>query len=373
MILGDLGAEILKIERPGVGDDTRNWGPPWVGNESAYFLSINRNKKSLTVDLKSQQGTDIIKKLLGKCDVFIENYVPGKLDKMGLGYAQLSQNFPELIYCSISGYGQDGPYKERSGYDVIAAGMGGLMHITGPEEGEPCRVGVAMTDLSTGLYAYGAIMAAILHRQKSGRGQHIDCNLLSTQVATLTHIGSNYLNANIEARRYGNGHASIVPYQAFKTSDSYILVGCGNDHLFHELCEAMAMPQLKDDSRYLDNGKRVENRKTLIKSLSDRYLERTTSEWLGIFENCSFPYGPINNMNEVFSNEQVINNDMIQEMDHHTEGRIRVPGPAVRYSESNTVLQYPPPTLGRHTEEVLQELLGYTQGHLHELRRDKVI
>uniref|UniRef100_A0AAY4BZ05 Succinyl-CoA:glutarate-CoA transferase n=1 Tax=Denticeps clupeoides TaxID=299321 RepID=A0AAY4BZ05_9TELE len=213
MILGDLGAEIIKVERPGPGDDTRAWGPPFVGHESAYFLSVNRNKKSIAVNLKEPRGAKIITELAQICDVLVENFLPGKLEEMGLGYGNLSAEVPGLIYCSISGYGQTGPQSHKPGYDSIACAVSGMMHITGPEDGEPVRPGVAMTDLATGLYAHGAIMAALLQRQKTGRGVHIDCNLLSSQVACLTHIAANYLNAKKEARRWGTAHESIVPYQ----------------------------------------------------------------------------------------------------------------------------------------------------------------
>ncbi|XP_046880344.1 succinate--hydroxymethylglutarate CoA-transferase [Hypomesus transpacificus] len=213
MILGDLGAEIIKVERPGAGDDTRAWGPPFVGEESAYFLSVNRNKKSVAVNLKDPRGVQIILELAGVCDVLVENYLPGKLCEMGLGYEDVSRTNPQLVYCSISGYGQTGPQSQKPGYDSIASAVSGMMHITGPEDGEPVRPGVAMTDLATGLYCHGAIMAALLHRQKTGMGTHIDCNLVSTQVACLTHIAANYLNAGKEARRWGTAHQSIVPYQ----------------------------------------------------------------------------------------------------------------------------------------------------------------
>ncbi|CAH1788937.1 unnamed protein product, partial [Owenia fusiformis] len=368
MILGDLGADIIKVERPGAGDDTRTWGPPFCGSESAYFLSINRNKKSICVNMKSKEGQDILQKLASKSDVLIENYIPGTLDRMGLGYNQLKEKAPSLIYCSITGYGQHGPYKKRAGYDVIASGIGGLMHITGPMEGEPCRVGVAMTDLSTGLYAYGAIMAALLYRQKTGKGQHIDCNLLATQVATLSHVASNFLNAGIEAQRWGTGHVSLVPYQAFKTSDDkYITVGAGNNAMFAELCQRMDTEHFLEDPRYKDNEDRVENRKILLSCIQERFSEKSLSEWMDVFDGCGFPYGPINNIEQVFNDPQVQHCDLIQEMEHSTVGNIKIPGPAVKYSESKTVLQGAPPTLGQHTSEVLTNMLGYSTEQLERL------
>ncbi|KAL5007240.1 hypothetical protein ScPMuIL_016046 [Solemya velum] len=373
MILGDLGAEVLKVERPGSGDDTRTWGPPFRGSESAYFLSVNRNKKSIAINMKSKQGQSLVKQLANRSDVLIENYIPGKLEKLGLGYNQMKSLAPHLIYCSITGYGQAGPHAMRAGYDVIVAGVGGLTHITGPEDGEPCKVGVAMTDLSTGLYAYGSILAALLHRQKSGRGQHIDCNLLSTQVASLVNIGSNYLNADMEARRYGTAHQSIVPYQAFKTSDGYILVGAGNDQQFNVLCKLLALEELSSDEKYTTNQLRVANRRTLLAKLSERFAHQNTDHWLAVFETSGIPYGPINNMQQVFSDPQVIHRGMVQEMEHPTAGHIRLPGPAVKFSESDTVLQSPPPTLGQHTDEVLKDLLGVEDDQLTGFRETGVI
>ncbi|OWF55056.1 CaiB/baiF CoA-transferase family protein C7orf10 [Mizuhopecten yessoensis] len=305
MILADLGADVIKVERPGVGDDTRSWGPPFCGSESAYFLSVNRNKKSIAIDLKQKDGQEIVQKLVRQCDVLVENYIPGKLDKMGLGYSQLAATHPSLIYCSISGYGQTGPYQQRAGYDIIAAGLGGLLHITGPMDGEPCKVGVAMTDLSTGLYAHGAIMAAILQRQRTGKGQHIDCDLVSTQVASLVNLGSNYLNAGQEARRYGTAHQSIVPYQAFQTRDSYIMVGGCNNQQFSSLCQMLELDHLSDDVKFVSNESRVNNREELLAMLSDKFLSKTTEEWLVVFDGSGLPYGPINNMENVFSDPQV--------------------------------------------------------------------
>ncbi|XP_074431704.1 succinyl-CoA:glutarate CoA-transferase isoform X6 [Larus michahellis] len=239
MNLGDLGAEVIKVERPGAGDDTRAWGPPFAGTESVYFLSVNRNKKSIAINMKDSKGAKLIRELAAVSDVFVENYVPGKLAEMGLGYEDVKKIAPHIVYCSITGYGQTGPMVQRGGYDSIAAAVSGLMHITGHEGGEPVRPGVAMTDLATGLYTYGAIMAGLLQRYKTGKGLHIDCNLLSSQVACLTHVAANYLNFKIEAKRWGTAHGSIVPYQAFKTKDGYIVVGAGNDQQFVTVCKVL--------------------------------------------------------------------------------------------------------------------------------------
>ncbi|XP_063090004.1 succinate--hydroxymethylglutarate CoA-transferase isoform X5 [Cavia porcellus] len=304
MNLGDLGAEVIKVERPGVGDDTRSWGPPFVGTESTYFLSVNRNKKSIAVNIKDPKGMKIIKELAVVCDVFVENYVPGKLSAMGLGYEDIDKIAPHIVYCSITGYGHTGPMSQRAGYDAVASAISGLMHITGPEDGDPVRPGVAMTDLATGLYAYGAIMAGLIQRCKTGKGLFIDCNLLSSQVACLTQVATNYLIGQKEGKRWGTAHGSIVPYQAFKTKDGYLVVGAGNNEQFATMCKILKLPELIDDSKYKTNHLRVQNRKELIKILSARFEEQTTAMWLCLFDGCGIPYGPINNMKGVFTEPQ---------------------------------------------------------------------
>ncbi|XP_066441096.1 succinate--hydroxymethylglutarate CoA-transferase isoform X2 [Eleutherodactylus coqui] len=305
MILGDLGAEIIKVEKPGSGDDTRSWGPPFVGSESAYFLSVNRNKKSIAVNMKDPKGTKIVKQLAEACDVLIENYIPGKLAAMGLGHEDLMKTAPHIIYCSITGYGQTGPLFKRSGYDAVACAMSGLMHVTGPEDGDPVRPGVAMTDLATGLYAHGAIMAGLLQRTKTGKGMHIDCNLLSSQVACLTHVAANFLNGGIEAKRWGTAHGSIVPYQSFKAKDGFLVIGAGNDQQFSTVCRITGLSELIDDPRFKSNKLRVQYRKELIQVLSSRFSEKTTAEWLELFEGSGIPYGPISSIKQVFSEPQI--------------------------------------------------------------------
>ncbi|XP_070120457.1 succinate--hydroxymethylglutarate CoA-transferase isoform X16 [Equus przewalskii] len=294
MNLGDLGAEIIKVERPGAGDDTRAWGPPFLGTESVYFLSVNRNKKSIAVNIKDPKGVKIVKELAAVCDVFVENYVPGKLSAVGLGYEDIDKIAPHIIYCSITGFGQTGPLSRRAGYDSVASAVSGLMHITGPEDGDPVRPGVAMTDLATGLYAYGAIMAGLIQRYKTGKGLFVDCNLLSSQ--------------------------------AFKTKDGYLVVGAGNNQQFATVCKILNLPELIDDSKYKTNHLRVQNRKELIKILSARFEEEMTSKWLYLFEGSGIPYGPINNMKNVFAEPQVLHNGLIMEMKHPTVGKISVPG-----------------------------------------------
>ncbi|KAM8810933.1 succinyl-CoA:glutarate CoA-transferase [Eudromia elegans] len=367
MNLGDLGAEVIKVERPGAGDDTRAWGPPFAGTETVYYLSVNRNKKSIAVNMKDPKGAKLIRELASVSDVFVENYIPGKLTEMGLGYEDIKKIAPHIVYCSITGYGQTGPMVQRGGYDSIAAAVSGLMHITGHEDSEPVRPGVAMTDLATGLYMYGAIMAGLLQRYKTGKGLHIDCNLLSSQVACLTHIAANYLNCKIEGKRWGTAHGSLVPYQAFKTKDGYLVVGAGNDQQFGTVCKILDLPEVSKDSRYKTNKLRVQNRKELIEILSTRFAEKTTIKWLQLFEGSGVPYGPINNLQQVFSNPQVLHNGLVMEMNHPTAGRIAVPGPAVRYSEFSMSQPKPPPLLGQHTVEILKGTLGYKDAAIEEL------
>ncbi|XP_068012939.1 succinate--hydroxymethylglutarate CoA-transferase isoform X1 [Melanerpes formicivorus] len=369
MNLGDLGAEVIKVERPGAGDDTRAWGPPFVGTESIYFLSVNRNKKSIAINMKDSRGAKLIRELAAVSDVFVENYVPGKLSELGLGYEDIKKIAPHIVYCSITGYGQTGPMVQRGGYDSIAAAVSGLLHITGHEGSEPVRPGVAMTDLATGLYTHGAIMAGLLQRYKTGKGLHIDCNLLSSQVACLTYIAANYLNCKIEAKRWGTAHGSIVPYQAFKTKDGYLVVGAGNDQQFVTVCKILNLPEVSKDSRYKTNTLRVQNRKELIDTLSTRFSEKATIEWLQLFEGSGVPYGPINNMQQVFADPQVLHNGLVMEMNHPTAGRIAVPGPGVRYSEFAVSHPKPPPLVGQHTVEILKDMLGYEDDAIEELLR----
>uniref|UniRef100_A0A4X1ULZ2 Succinate--hydroxymethylglutarate CoA-transferase n=2 Tax=Sus scrofa TaxID=9823 RepID=A0A4X1ULZ2_PIG len=319
MNLGDLGAEVIKVERPGAGDDTRTWGPPFVGTESTYFLSVNRNKKSIAVNIKDPKGVKIIKELAAVCDVFVENYVPGKLSALGLGYEDLHEVAPHLVYCSITGYGQTGPLSQRAGYDAVASAVSGLMHITGPE------------------------------------------------VACLTQVAANYLIGQKEAQRWGTAHGSIVPYQAFKTKDGYLVVGAGNNQQFATVCKILNLPELIGDAKYRTNHLRVQNRKELIKILSTRFEEEMTSKWLHLFEGSGVPYGPINSMRDVFAEPQVVHNGLIMEMKHPTAGKISVPGPAVRYSTFEMSEARPPPLLGQHTTHILKEVLRYDDGAVGEL------
>ncbi|EXX59989.1 hypothetical protein RirG_184040 [Rhizophagus irregularis DAOM 197198w] len=382
MLLGDLGAEIIKVENPKHGDDSRTWGPPWAYNkdlndksspESAYFLAVNRNKKSITVNFKTQLGAQIIKDLIKKSDILVENYIPGKLDKLGLGYEELNKINPKLIYASITGYGQTGPYAKRAGYDVIVEAEAGLMHITGEEGGKPVKVGLAITDLTTGLYTHGAIMAALISRMRTNQGQRIDCSLIECQVASLANIGSNYLIANQEASRMGTSHISIVPYQRFKTKDSFIIIGAGNDGQFKILCNAIEERTLLQDERFKTNSNRVKNRKELIDLLQKKFIEKDTEYWLSVFSDKGIPFAPINNIKKTFEHPQVIARGMIQEVEHPKSGKIKLTGIPVKYSKEDPRIRLPPPTLGQHTHEVLSNILGYSEDKIKTLIEGHII
>lgn len=371
-ILGDLGAEVIKVEKPGSGDESRRWGPPFLKNstDSVYFMACNRNKLSICVDLKS--GLEVIYDLAKSCDVLIENYVPGKLDKLGLGYEQMKKINEKLIYCSITGFGSKGPYKSRAGYDVIAASMGGLLHITG-EPSAPSKVGVAMTDIATGLYAHGAILGALYQREKTGLGQKIDCDLLSTQVACLINVGVNYLNANEEATRWGTEHISIVPYAAFKTKDGFFTIGAGSDAQFKELCGILNVPELVEDPKFKTNQQRVKFRDELKEILTKIFAQKPNDHWKKVFEHAGFPFGPVNNMEQVFSDPHVKDIGIVKTLSHPVAGDVKVMGSPVTYSHASNTARTAPPVLGQHTKEVLRDVLGYDEVKINDLMGRKVV
>uniref|UniRef100_W8C4Z1 CaiB/baiF CoA-transferase family protein C7orf10 n=1 Tax=Ceratitis capitata TaxID=7213 RepID=W8C4Z1_CERCA len=374
MILADMGAEVIKIERPFYGgDEARKWGPPFLSQskDSTYFLAVNRNKKSAAIDLK--RGKDIIYELAKKCDVLVENYVPGKLAEYGLGYEQVRKVAPQLIYCSMTGYGSVGPYAKRPGYDVIASSMSGLVHITGQPDGPPCKVGTAVTDIATGLYAHGAILAALLQRQRTGHGQKIDVDLLSTGVSLLINVASNYLNAGIEAHRWGTAHSSIVPYQSFKTADGYLTLGTGSDDQFRELCRLLQITDIADNAKFKTNKDRVSNRNELIALLENILAKKSSKDWMETFEGASFPVGPVNNIREVFEDEHIQCIGLVKTLQHPSDGSIKVVGPPVVYSESKNDARTAPPMMGKHTDEVLSELLGFSAQEIADLRGKRVI
>lgn len=371
MILSDLGADVIKVERPDGGDEARKWGPPFINKDSVYFQSANRNKRSCCIDMK--RGAEVFYDLAKTCDILVENYVPGKLSEYNLGYEHISRINPAIIYCSITGYGPIGPYAKRPGYDVIAASVGGLLHITGPEDGAPAKVGVAVTDLATGLYAHGAIMAALIQRMKTGKGQKIDVNLLSTQVAQLINVASNYLNAEREAKRWGTAHESIVPYEAFETQTGYLTVGTGSDFQFQALCKYLEIPHIPNDPKFHNNEQRVKNRKEIISILSDIFAKKTTQHWMELFEKAPFPVGPINTISEVFDDPHIKAIGLVKTLKNASGADVKVVGPPVLYSDSSNTARTAPPLLGQHTDEVMKEILGYDDAKIQSLRQQKII
>lgn len=374
MMLGDLGAEIIKIEAPGIGDDTRHWAPPFAeGGESAYFLSTNRNKRSITLNLKSENGMNVLKDLIRKGDVLIDNFKKGTLEKFGLDYDTLQELRPGLIYCTITGFGYTGPYSDRPGYDFITQAVGGLMSLTGPKDGEPYRVGIAIADILTGIYAGNAILASLFAREKTGEGQRIDMALLDSQVAALSHVASNYLITGERPARFGNEHPTISPYQVFKAKDKYFAIGAGNDLQWVKFCKAIGREDWITDERFATNPKRVENRDALTPLLQKIFETKSAAEWIEMGDQIGLPAAPINALDEVFADPQVVARDCVVEVDHPTAGRIKIAASPLKIPTSPTSVRYPPPLLGQHNEEILQEVLGYSESRIEELKLDGLV
>ncbi|MHC4698610.1 MAG: CaiB/BaiF CoA transferase family protein [Planctomycetota bacterium] len=373
MILADQGADVIKVERPGTGDDTRTWGPPFAGGESAYYLCCNRNKRSIAVDLKNPRGVELVKELVMVSDVLVENFTPGLMKRFGLGYETLGQLNPRLIYCSISAYGQDGPYRDRPGYDMVLSAVGGLMWITGERDGDPCKVGVAITDVVTGVYASQAITASLLWRERSGRGQYIDCSLLDVQVSALANIASNYLVAGQDATRWGTAHESIIPYQVFRTKDRPIAIAAANDKLFANFCRVIGKEEWIADPRFQTNPKRVENREIILPLITEVLAQKTCDEWVEKLVEGAVPCGPVNNMQNLFADPQVKHRDMIAEVPHPTIGTLRLAGIPIKYAETPASVRRPPPLLGEHTDEVLTGVLNYPPEQIEALRQQGAI
>ncbi len=373
MMLGDLGADVIKVERPRVGDETREWGPPEAGGEAAYYLCVNRNKRSITIDLKQPEGQEIVKKLAKRSDILLENYKVGTLQRFGLGYDDIKEINPGIIYCSITGFGQYGPYKDRPGYDFIIQGMGGIMSITGEPDGPPMKVGVAIVDITAGLFACSAILAALYNREKTGKGQYIDIALLDSVVAWLANVGSNYLVSGEIPKRYGNAHPNIVPYEPFKTKDgTYIALGVGNDRQWQEFCKIAGLEDIADDPKFATNPQRVIHREELIPIIAKKMLERTSEEWLTELEKHKIPCGPINTLDKVFSDPQVRAREMVVEVPHPTAGSVKLVASPMKLSDTPCRVDRHPPLLGEHTEEVLHEL-GYRDDDIQALREKGVI
>ena len=383
-LLADLGAEVIKIERPGSGDETRAWGPPYLkdaeGNdttEAAYYLAINRNKESVTVDLAHPEGQKIVRELAMQCDVVLENYKVGGLKKYGLDYESLSQLNPRLVYCSITGFGQNGPWADRPGYDFIIQGLGGLMSVTGEADGRPGggpqKVGVALVDILTGLYAANAIQAALIEREKSGLGQHIDVSLLDTQVASLANLSLNYLCSGASPKRMGNAHPNIAPYQVLASSDGHFIVAVGNDGQFRRFCEVLDLPGMADDERFASNAARVRNRAVLDTAIEARAATKTRHEWLAQLEAAGVPCGPINNLQEVFAEPQIAAREMVIAVPHPTAGEVKLVGNPIKLSRTPVDYRSAPPLLGEQTEAVLRELGGLSEDELRRLQQAGVI
>ncbi|MBM3486154.1 MAG: CoA transferase [Alphaproteobacteria bacterium] len=381
-LLADYGAEVIKLERPGEGDDTRKWGPPFVKDaagadtdESTFYLSANRNKRSVAIDFAKPEGQRLVHALVARADVMIENLKVGTLARYGLDWASLRVDFPRLVYCSITGFGQTGPYAERAGYDFLAQGMGGIMSVTGEPAGEPVKVGIGIADIMTGMHAAVAILAALRHRDATGAGQHIDLALLDTQVSWTAYHAVEYLNTGNNPARLGNAHASVVPYQVFPTADGHVILAAGNDSQFRNWCRAAGVADIADDARYRTNPARIANRDTLIPLMQAIFRTRTIDDWVETLRAAGVPCGPINTMDRVFADPQVEARAMAIEMAHPASGTGTVHLVANPAKLSATPLSYrrPPPMLGEHTEAVLSEALGLDRATLAALRDAGVI
>jgi formyl-CoA transferase len=382
--LADFGAEVIKVERPGQGDDTRRWGPPFLKDahgadtrDAAYFLACNRGKKSLTLDIARAEGQAVARALALKSDVLVENFKVGDLARYGLDYESLARANPRLVYCSITGFGQDGPYKDRPGYDFMVQGLGGLMSVTGERDdlpgGGPQKVGVAVSDLFTGMYATSAILAALLHRGASGRGQHIDMALLDVQVAMLANLSSAYFASGEAPRRMGNAHQTIVPYHVFRAADDFLVVAVGNDSQFTKFCEVLGVREWARDARFATNPDRVRNRDLMAGMIAERMRARPAREWLALLEPSGVPCGPINDLAQVFADPQVRHRGLRVTAPHPLAGEVHMVANPIRFSATPIAHDTPPPLLGEHTDAVLQSVLGLGRAEIDSLRKEGII
>lgn len=372
MVLADLGADVIKIERPGVGDDSRSYGPYQKG-ESAYFMSLNRNKRSITLNLKQPQGKEIFLSLIKQADVVVENYRPGTMERLGLGYETLQEINPRLVYAAISGFGYTGPYSQRAAYDGVVQAMGGMMSITGSESGRPTRVGPSIGDLAAGLFGTIGILAALESRHQTGRGQMVDVAMLDSQVALLENAIARYLVTGEVPRPAGNRHSSIVPFEPFQTSDGEVMVAAGNDALWRKLCQAIGRPELADDPRFITNPLRNQHYDQLKPQLEAVFATRSIAEWLEILEQAGVPNGPINSVDQVIKDPQVLAREMIVDIEHPVAGKVTMPGIPIRLSATPGSIRTPAPVLGQSTAEILQELLGYSEQQIAELKDKGVV
>ena len=384
MLLADMGAEVIKVERPGKGDDTRAFGPPFIEGESAYFLSINRGKKSITINFKKDEGREIIYRLIKKSDILLENFRPGTLDKIGLGYKDIEKINPQIIYASISGFGQSGPERLKAGYDLTVQGMGGIMSLTGDPSGPPYKVGTSISDILAGIYACQGILLALIARNKNGKGQKVDVSMLDCQVSLLTYQAGIYFATGLVPKRKGNQHPTICPYETFKASDEYINIAIGNDKLWQKFCDVLApleknsltglgLKEIKDDPKFSSNPKRVENRDKLFLIIGKIIREKKAQEWLKIFDDEGIPAGPILSVDKVLSHPQVLAQEMVVEVNHPKSGKIKLTGIPVKLSATPGSIDKPPPLLGEHNDEVLSNILGYSKEEIKGFKEEGVI
>ncbi|MFN4283544.1 MAG: CaiB/BaiF CoA transferase family protein [Alphaproteobacteria bacterium] len=381
-MFGDLGADVIKIERPGAGDDTRKWGPPFLKDadgrdttESAYYLSANRNKRSLALDFTTEKGAQLARDLIAKCDVVTENFKVGSLKKHGLDYPSLKAAVPRLIYCSVTGFGQTGPYAPRAGYDFVVQGMGGIMSLTGEKDGQPLKVAVGIADLMCGMYAGIGILAALRHRDATGEGQHIDMALLDTQIAWMSYLAQYTLISGENPPRLGNSHPTIVPYDVFPSSDGHLILAVGNDGQFQRFCKFAGRDDLAADPRFATTGARIANRALITPLLAEVLKSKPTAYWVDGLDDCAVPCGPINTMQQVFDDPQVIARQMVAPMAHPLAGEtpLKTVASPIKLSETPPSYRRPPPTLGQHTDEVLRELLELRDDDIAALRAEKII
>jgi len=371
MLMGDMGAEVIKIEEPTGGDETRKW-TPFVNGESTQFLTFNRNKRSLSVNLKEREGLKIVQDLAADADVMIESFRAGTLDRLGLGYEAIKKTNPGVVYCSISGYGRTGPMADMPGYDLLIQAYSGLMSLTGDPEGSPLRIGFSLVDLFTGMMAYGTILTALRQRDQTGKGQWVESALLDGQVAALSYHATGFMGTGVEPKRMGSGHPSLVPYQSFSASDGQFIIGCANQGLWERMCRAIGQDAMLDDPRYTTNTDRVEHRAECVGELSALFAQKTTAHWVDLIVEAGVPCGPINTVADVVSNPQVLARNMIAEVDHPNIPNLKFPGSPLKLTDSPATIRRVPPMLGQHNEEILEEA-GYSPEKIADLKERGVL